>query len=452
MQSINHRMEADSFRAGLFNPSSPVLFWLVAVLMGTSTWWRAGNRSLPLIWLEWLALGVLVSLLWQWQGAHRRRWEGRFRPFALAVVLLAPLWMGLLQLVPWFGTRPASLAPDATMLSVMAGLPVVASMAAALWLTESQTLRLLALCAFMGVLQSLLGLLQLAFPALLFEPLFPMPVLGSFGNKNSLGNFLAMMLPLLWLWAIGSSDRGKRERPAWQGWGARAGLLLLLAGLVASLSRAGLITGVVVLALAVSMFPFAATRANTSGWHRLLRWWPLVLVMLGLSLGSWEWLARFESDRLATDDAVRGLMREQTWNAAQAFWPLGSGMGTFTTVFPAYQPPEIGKWFVNFAHNDYLQLLMEAGALVLPPALALLWLVGRRVLQLVQARRRGPWPQGDAVALACGLGFLAQALHAWVDYPWRIPATAMLGAFMLGVFLREPEEAPHKRRRTGGAT
>jgi hypothetical protein len=42
--------------------------------------------------------------------------------------------------------------------------------------------------------------------------------------------------------------------------------------------------------------------------------------------------------------------------------------------------------------------------------------------------------------VACGLGALATALHALVDYPFHIPANAMFAAFLLGVFLREPGE------------
>lgn len=445
---MKHRTERDRNKEDGAHPVSVALFWLIAVLLGTSSWWRAGNRSLPLIWLELLALAVLAGLLWLQLGAKRHDPAGRIKPWALGVVLSAPLWVALVQLVPWRGTGPASLAPDETWLSALAGFPIVATLAAALAISQSQVLKLILLCAIVGALQGLLGLLQLAFPALLFEPAFRVSVLGSFGNKNSLGNYLAMLLPLLWLWAAGLGAGATRhlERFRWQAWGARAGLMLVLASLVASLSRAGLATGVLVLTLAVALLPFGESNNMQRGWRVIWRWWPLALVLLGLSLGSWEWLGRFDSDRLASDDAWRGLMREQTWSAALANWPLGSGVGTFGVVFPAYQPPELGRNFVNFAHNDYLQLLMECGVLVVPVALALLWLIGRRLVQLTSARWRGPWSHSDALAVACGLGFLAQALHAWVDYPWRIPATAMLGAFLLGVFLREPESVSADRR------
>jgi hypothetical protein len=75
-------------------------------------------------------------------------------------------------------------------------------------------------------------------------------------------------------------------------------------------------------------------------------------------------------------------------------------------------------------------------------------LLGRNALQLLRAARGGGSSE-DRLALACGLGLLATLLHAWVDYPLRIPANAMLASFLLGVVLREPvaSEATNGARR-----
>ena len=84
---------------------------------------------------------------------------------------------------------------------------------------------------------------------------------------------------------------------------------------------------------------------------------------------------------------------------------------------------------------------METGLLGAVAMALALALMGRRVLQLFRAGR-GNWSSADRLAVACGLGLLATLLHAWVDYPFRIPANAMLAAFLLGVFLREHSPAP----------
>ena len=147
------------------------------------------------------------------------------------------------------------------------------------------------------------------------------------------------------------------------------------------------------------------------------------------------------AERLAADDAGRALTREATWQGALAYWPLGSGLGSYAWVFPRFQAPEVGRYWLDLAHNDYLQLLMETGLLGLAAMMLALALVGRRALQLARAGR-GRWSSADRLAVACGLGLLATLLHAWVDYPFRIPANAMLAACLLGVLLRETPAEP----------
>ena len=41
-----------------------------------------------------------------------------------------------------------------------------------------------------------------------------------------------------------------------------------------------------------------------------------------------------------------------------------------------------------------------------------------------------------------GIGLLAVLLHSWVDFNLRIPANAMLAAFLLGVLLRPLQAQP----------
>ena len=154
-------------------------------------------------------------------------------------------------------------------------------------------------------------------------------------------------------------------------------------------------------------------------------------------MGGLDWVERFDAERLAADDALRALTREATWQGALAYWPLGSGLGSYAWVFPRFQAPEVGRYWLDLAHNDYLQILMETGALGLVAMALALALMGRRAMQLFSAGR-GTWSSADRLAVACGLGLLATLLHAWVDYPFRIPANAMLAAFLLGVFLRQP--------------
>lgn len=440
---------------------------LGVLLIALAAIYRGGNRWLPLTAIEWLSLALLVLLASAWQaGPASRSLAQAARFWVLALAMTSPFWMAALQLVPlpaslWNdvpgrqvflgssvdGTAvPLSMLPDETWRSALSGVPVLAGFALGLLVPERSVALLIRVWLVTAAVQAGLGLLQLGFPALAFSDAPLSSAQGSFGSRNSLGNYLAMLLPVALLLAMNGAQaaRGSRRGSAPGQWRWRAVLLLLLAGLIASTSRAGIATGVLVVLLAWALFPrdqgHGADHSNPRLQPWLARMLPLGLLVFAMASGGWSWLERFE-----TGDASRLLNWAATWQGAQAFWPVGSGLGTFSSVFPYFQPPELGRWFVNFAHNDYLQLLMECGVLVVPVMVGLLWLIGRRAVQLAVAGRRRALSGADTLALACGLGFLAQALHAWVDYPWRIPATAMLGAFLLGVFLREPEGRPHQR-------
>lgn len=444
--------------AGLFGSAALLVASLLVV---SASVFRGGNRWLPLTVLEWLGLALLVLLAVGWQARNEPVGKTqRVRRWVLAMVMSSPLWIAALQWVAWPGSvwdalpgrqlvlggagegmsGRISLLPDETWRSALASLPVLACFALGLFAPARWLPLLIRVWLATAVFQAALGLLQLGIPALAFSDTALNAARGSFGSQNSLANYIAMVLPLALLLAMHGdpSARGSR-RSAGQGqWRWWAAMLLLLAGLIASASRAGIASGVLVVLLAWTLFPRSLGRGSGHGGHQALRGWtrllPLALLLFAMASGGWRWLERFEHG-----SPSRLLNWAATWDGVEAFWPIGSGLGTFAPVFPLFQPPELGRWLVNFAHNDYLQLLMECGVLVMPVAFGLVWLIGRRTVQLVKASRLRAMSSADVWALACGLGFLAQALHAWVDYPWHIPATAMLGAFLLGVFLREPQ-------------
>lgn len=416
---------------------------LTLLLVLLATVFRGGNRAVALMGLEWLALALLLACTLPWLGRASLpagwgtgRWAGML--LALAGV---PLVMAV-QLIPWPGAGALSPTPLATAYALLAGLPVVACFMVALSGTAAQVQTLLRLWLWVAVAQAALGLAQLTdIEGLFFGMVAHEPVIGSYASKNTYANLLAMAVPLAVLGLWGASGRQRRSggerRSPW--WGVLA-LLTLLAAALASTSRTGIATALLVALLALALLaPAPESAAGGRGWLRRLGLPALALGLLAVALfmGGLDWVERFDAERLAADDALRGLTREATWQGALAYWPLGSGLGSYAWVFPRFQAPELGGYLLDLAHNDYLQTLMETGALGLIAMALALALVGRRTLQLFSAGR-GTWSSADRLAVACGLGMLATLLHAWVDYPFRIPANAMLAAFLLGVFLRQP--------------
>ncbi len=125
-------------------------------------------------------------------------------------------------------------------------------------------------------------------------------------------------------------------------------------------------------------------------------------------------------DRIAYDRA--------TWTALQDRPLLGTGYATFADAFMAYNDPGTGTYFLDKAHNSYLQLLMELGG---PAALALFLAIGCLVFRCWQglfASRR------DRAHLATVLaGSALVAVHSLVDFSLEMPANAVTCALLLGL-------------------
>lgn len=119
----------------------------------------------------------------------------------------------------------------------------------------------------------------------------------------------------------------------------------------------------------------------------------------------------------------------------------GSGFGTFQYVYP----PAQGRYLMqnldtklgytikrtDLAHNDYIQLLVEAGLL---GCVLMLVPVGILLLRGIGAYRRAIVPQDRALLVAIALPLGAVALHALVDFPFHVVPIAMEAAVCLGLF------------------
>ena len=114
-----------------------------------------------------------------------------------------------------------------------------------------------------------------------------------------------------------------------------------------------------------------------------------------------------------------------------ADYPIfGTGLGTFADIYPAYRHENI-QLIYDAAHNDYLQLAVEAGAVgVLAGlvALGLYLIVLRRALARASRRDAPLW-------LGAAGGVAALLLHELVDFNLHSPANALLFAVLSGALL-----------------
>ena len=127
--------------------------------------------------------------------------------------------------------------------------------------------------------------------------------------------------------------------------------------------------------------------------------------------------------------------RADAWRSALSIvhdypW-LGTGLGTFASVFSAYRNPAGGVWGVwDHAHSTPLELLVEMGV---PFSLLVFALWSMMIGFLVRAAIRGTGNRLYVIAGA-GIGALA-TLHSLIDFSLQIPGFSLVCCSLMGTSL-----------------
>ena len=108
---------------------------------------------------------------------------------------------------------------------------------------------------------------------------------------------------------------------------------------------------------------------------------------------------------------------------------LGWGLGTFPTVYPGFRSFYTDLW-VNEAHNDYLQVLIETGAVGFAAVLAFLVLLYRTGSRHLRHWRNSPLA---ALRLAALTGCTGILVHSFIDFNLHVPANATLFYVLCGI-------------------
>lgn len=484
-----------NIRSNTNQASHWLVFFLACALLGLAPILRGGNRQIALVGLLLLSALLLAVLLGSvsfdrlfgaaGNTAERREKRRAVMPLWSALLLLfvasSPLWLGFLQLVPlsagsWANLAgrglyfdalaaaggsapqdlPLSLNPDATLTALLSGIPALATLLAALFLPRPLVEKCLVVLLVVGAFEMLLAVLQFwmgASSPLYFGADSATGFVGSFANRNHLADFLAMLMPL-WFYRLAEGTGGRAARAAAHHRGTQlggAGALWLFFGFallvitLATLSRGALLSAALVL-LPCTLLLIVKLKSKLSRKQQtLLAVAAAVFALLALAaVGAERVGQRLDTATVQLDAQTRNNFTAATLDGARAFWPWGSGAGTFESVFPRFQAAD-SLFYIEYAHNDYAQLLMELGLPGLLLALAVAALVVAQLVRLVRAYRAERRLSGElALRAYCGLGALALLLHSTVEFNMHIPALALTAAFLLGVYLR-PLEAPRTK-------
>ena len=360
--------------------------------------------------------------------------------------VIADIYAGLRMPLPWL---PLSIAPETTWNAAFAMMAPLAGLLFALTLRRDRLYVVLRVLLIIGFISGLVGLLQAINPersGLYFYRITnDRSAVGLFANRNHQAVLLACMFPLLS--AHLSLMTGRPEKLL-----LYKRLTLVAVGLLVPLvlvtgSRAGLVLGVVGLALALAVYrtPVPTGRVvkgqRMSGTHTVIAGVGVAIIAVVVIATS-----RASSvQRLMGDDVV-GDLRTQVapllWNAMWTYFPFGSGIGSFVETYALIEPDRLlTSNYVNHAHNDVLELLLTGGvpALVLMIAAAVLYVVAAKKLVLPADRSVVGTPANILGKLGLTLILLLFA-GSLADYPLRTPSLAvfaMVAVAFVAVGLRE---------------
>lgn len=416
---------------------------VLAILLILFHMWTAGPALPPALRLPLLAFVALIAVA------------------ALSLVPLpADLWSGLPGRAPIargfallglpLPNLPLSLDARRTVNSVLSVLPPLAAFLLATRLTRDERVRVVHVLLIVAVGIVVLGALQLFggedSNLRLYEVTIAQAAVGTFANPNHLATLLLMALPFgAFLIGTATGKRGKGGKNAAGGRGVLYGAitLFLLIGIAVNGSLAGY--GLLLPVAALSYLLIRRVRGPL-GWRDLAIPAVAAVAFAGLSLAGP--LNDRSLNELSDDPTGRKISIPTTIAAAQAHFPIGSGLGTFRDIYRTYERAEdVSTVFVNHAHNDYAEVALELG---LAGLLLVAALLGWIAVVAVRAWR-GDF-HGAGLARAASVALFAVAAHSLVDYPLRTAAIASLAAFCCALLAQPPAE-PARRgsRRDGGA-
>ena len=428
---------------------------LSALAYGSVHYWALGLFNLG---------GLTLLLLWVIDSFNLGTL--RISRNLLQLPLLGGLILGLVQLLPLREVssdgataiglvNTLSLDPHSTRLVLVQLSTLLIYFAATLVFVDTpHRLQLLVrTITVFGFLLAILGLTQsFTSPTKVywFRELNQSTAFGPFINRHHFAGYmeLTIALPLGLLFA-GAVDKEKRI------------IYLFVAGLmgvalVMTASRGGIISLVAeifFLMIVTGIWRKPSERRRKKG-HRFkyvlsrlgMTGALLVALFLGVVLLGGEFSINRFIDSVNTDDPTTG--RAHFWavtlDIIKAHPVIGTGLGAFGVIYTRYDTRN-GLFRLEQAHNDYLQVLSDAG--IVGGVLALTFVVLLFYKALSRARSRDDFRRG--VALAALSGCFAVLVHSFFDFTLHTTSNALLFLVLAAIATIDSrvEDAPARRRR-----
>lgn len=432
----------------------PEAFLLAAVVFGPLAFGSVEPWSLA-------AVSILIYASLFFSGLRNEPIEKSWLTLFYAV--LAILVVGLIQFLnPRFIFEPAELGPrTSSAYATGRALSTWALYAAVLWVgsrvfrTEEAARRLL-WCVFgLGCVVAAVGIIQTAQSSLKLYGIRTVPEgfepFGPYYNRDHAASMLIMAvfcgIGLLWDGFIRFSERRERVDKfnfvAMQGL-ILFGVLIVVYGVFHSRSR-GALAALMIIGLFLGLYSVWSSRKR-------FVWFVGGLALVSIAVLSSPVAIRLSRAAIESSARFRVSLYERGLDLARDFPIVGIGLGSFQQSYHQYQPAEIDG-VVEHAHNDWLELLIQVGAVGFGLYVSVL---GLFAVRLIRSERSTSY--GSSRGLACGAGAAGAAfmLHGLVDFGFQVPANAILLFALLSTLEQfsigasRPEGAPPLSRKIVG--
>jgi O-antigen ligase len=311
---------------------------------------------------------------------------------------------------------------------------------------RKQIMRIFYFLVGMGVFQAFYGFFELYNPAprvLFYKKLHYLDcVTGTFVNRNHLSGYLEMAIPLAIGLILARTDffslAGERwrkkilllsEKGAYKNILLALGIILMGLAVIFSKSRSGvfLLVFAFFLLFGMSALYYGRVKREFKWVKDFFKTVFLIILVIAVYIGIDAMIERFAMDKIL--NTVRPVVWSNTTGIIGDFPVLGSGLGTFQALYPAYEESSTPPLFEH-AHNDYLEYLSELGGL------GFLLLLGGVLTMLVFAFlvwkvRQHPGVRG--LALGGMVAVVVMLLHSITDFNLHIPANMMLFAVVVSL-------------------
>lgn len=294
--------------------------------------------------------------------------------------------------------------------------------------------------AFYGLIQYLAGWQQIFFYVKKF---YLEDATGTYINRNHFAGLLEMVLPFAVVFALQHvwelrQKFGAEHAPARKLLSSTEFPFLVFwifisaavfAAIVCSHSRMGILSTLTSLIVVLTL----AGASVLSKKARVAVGVAFLLSMVGLAVwvGSDPAIRRFETlnDQYAHPGQDRLSIWRDTLHLIRRHPVLGSGFGSFATVYPSVQTAFLNN-VVDHAHCDYLEVVTELG---LPGGIlvfgSIFWVLGRTFRRC----KKSGEDYDKSISFACFGSIFAILLHSLADFNLHIPANALIFVMILAL-------------------